>query len=64
MKVFFGREFQQAEGAAKQKLRFPNCFDRVRELKNVPQAEERKKARDGSAGTCKILVERYLRAKK
>ena len=56
---FLGREFQ-AEGAEKQTQWFPNRFDRVREMKIIPEAEERKEARDGSAERREILVERYL----
>ena len=53
---YLERKFQ-AEGAEKQKLQFPNRFDRVREMRSIPEAEELKEAYDGSMDACEILVE-------
>ena len=54
MKVL-GREFQE-EGAEKQKLRFPNRFDRVRGMRSIPDVQERKKMHDGSDGSILQLL--------
>ena len=45
---FLGREFQ-AEGAEKQKLRLPKRLDRAREMRSIPEVEERRKVHDGAS---------------